>query len=114
MDGDRSGIGIKAVTYERVLISRDIFQHFPVMPGVLIIEGMAQTAGALCMNSVERRFQAGSGILSWRSTGRGFRRPVRPGDTVYYHMKKIRSRGRGLALSREKPRSTASWRPRLN
>src|SRR4029450_13538534 len=47
MDGDRSATGIKNVT-----ANEPYFQgHFPgnpVMPGVLLIEGMAQTAGAVC------------------------------------------------------------------
>ena len=49
IDGDRSAIGIKNVT-----INEPVFQgHFPgapVFPGVLIIEGMAQTGGAICVH----------------------------------------------------------------
>jgi 3-hydroxyacyl-[acyl-carrier-protein] dehydratase len=49
MDGDRSATGIKTVT-----ANEPYFQgHFsgnPIMPGVLLIEGMAQTAGALCVS----------------------------------------------------------------
>src|ERR1043166_4018074 len=50
IDGDRSAIGIKNVT-----INEPYFQgHFPgapVLPGVLIIEGMAQTGGAICVKA---------------------------------------------------------------
>jgi 3-hydroxyacyl-[acyl-carrier-protein] dehydratase len=48
IDGDDSGIGIKNVTFNEP----HFLGHFPghpVMPGVLLIEGMAQTAGALCV-----------------------------------------------------------------
>ena len=51
IDGDNSAIGIKNVT-----VNEPHFQgHFPeqpVMPGVLIIEAMAQTAGAICISSI--------------------------------------------------------------
>jgi 3-hydroxyacyl-[acyl-carrier-protein] dehydratase len=90
MVGDERGIGIKNVS-----INEPQFQgHFPgqpVFPGVLLIEGMAQTAGAMC-------------ILSGQSGGRPqsvyfmtidkakFRKPVLPGDTIEYHVTKIARR----------------------
>jgi 3-hydroxyacyl-[acyl-carrier-protein] dehydratase len=92
MDGDRSAIGIKNVT-----INEPFFQgHFPshpVMPGVLLIEGMAQTAGALCVSSVEEGHEPS--LVYFMAIDRArFRRPVVPGDTVHYHVKKLRNRGR--------------------
>lgn len=92
MDGDKSGIGIKNVT-----INEPFFQgHFPshpIMPGVLLIEGMAQTAGALCVTSMEEQYEPS--LVYFMAIDRArFRRPVIPGDTVYYHLKKIRNRGR--------------------
>ena len=89
MDGDRSGIGIKNVS-----INEPFFQgHFPthpVMPGVLLIEGMAQTAGALCVSSMDQEPE----LVYFMTIDRArFRRPVMPGDTVHYHMEKIRNRG---------------------
>jgi 3-hydroxyacyl-[acyl-carrier-protein] dehydratase len=89
IDGDESCVGIKNVT-----INEPHFQgHFPsqpVMPGVLLIEGMAQTAGALCV-------LAQSGVrptLVYFMTidHAKFRKPVIPGDTIEYHVKKIRRR----------------------
>jgi 3-hydroxyacyl-[acyl-carrier-protein] dehydratase len=89
IDGDESCVGIKNVT-----INEPHFQgHFPsqpVMPGVLLIEGMAQTAGALCV-------LAQSGVrptLVYFMTidNAKFRKPVIPGDTIEYHVKKIRRR----------------------
>ena len=85
--GDEFGIGIKNVT-----INEPQFQgHFPgnpVFPGVLMIEGMAQTAGVLCIarDVVE---PAQVGLLPHHRQGK-FRKPVVPGDTVEYHMTQAR------------------------
>jgi len=91
MDGDQSAIGIKNVT-----ANEPYFQgHFPgnpVMPGVLIIEGMAQTAGALCMSHID--LQAAPLVYFMSIDKARFRRPVFPGDTIHYHVQKIRNRGR--------------------
>jgi 3-hydroxyacyl-[acyl-carrier-protein] dehydratase len=92
MDGDQAAVGVKNVT-----INEHFFQgHFPthpVMPGVLLIEGMAQTAGALCVANLQDEVEAN--LVYFMAIDRArFRRPVTPGDTVYYHMNKIRNRGR--------------------
>jgi 3-hydroxyacyl-[acyl-carrier-protein] dehydratase len=90
INGDDSCVGIKNVT-----INEPHFQgHFPghpVMPGVLLIEGMAQTAGALC---VLAQTLTGPPKLVYFMTidNAKFRKPVIPGDTVEYHMRKIRRR----------------------
>ena len=90
IDGDRSGIGIKNVTF-----NEPHFQgHFPgepVMPGVLMIEGMAQTAGVLCMFAEERERPKLVYLMTVDKAK--FRKPVRPGDVIEYHMKKERQRG---------------------
>ena len=91
MEGDKYAIGIKNVT-----INEQFFQgHFPdqpVMPGVLLIEGMAQTAGALCVASVEEGHEPS--LVYFMAIDRArFRRPVVPGDTVQYRVKKVRNRG---------------------
>ena len=87
--GDESGIGIKNVTF-----NEPHFQgHFPgnpVFPGVLMIEGMAQTAGVLCIAatpSIEPR-----AVFFLTIDKAKFRKPVRPGDTIEYHMKRIAHR----------------------
>jgi 3-hydroxyacyl-[acyl-carrier-protein] dehydratase len=92
MDGDNSAIGIKNVTMNEPFFQGH-FPNFPVMPGVLLIEGMAQTAGALCMASLGQNREPQ--IVYFMAIDRArFRRPVLPGDTVHYHMVKRRNRGR--------------------
>ncbi len=92
MDGDNSAVGIKNVTINEPFFQGH-FPNFPVMPGVLLIEGMAQTAGALCVASMEENYEAQ--LVYFMSIDRArFRRPVLPGDTVHYHMTKRRNRGR--------------------
>ena len=92
MDGDRSATGIKNVT-----TNEPYFQgHFPgnpVMPGMLLIEGMAQTAGALCMRFLDE-FEEPPLVYFMAIDKARFRRPVIPGDTVLYYVEKMRSRGK--------------------
>jgi 3-hydroxyacyl-[acyl-carrier-protein] dehydratase len=89
IDGDRSAVGIKNVT-----INEPHFQgHFPlqpVMPGVLMIEGMAQTAGAICVAS---RGDAKPRLVYFMTIDKvKFRKPVGPGDVLEYHVKKQNQR----------------------
>jgi 3-hydroxyacyl-[acyl-carrier-protein] dehydratase len=91
IDGDDSGIGIKNVT-----INEPQFQgHFPgnpVYPGVLMIEGMAQTAGVLCLMKVRKPNSVPKPVYFLTIDKAKFRKPVLPGDTVEYHMTKIAQR----------------------
>ena len=86
IDGDDSAVGIKNVT-----INEPHFQgHFPeqpVMPGVLIVEAMAQTAGAICIRSLGA--SKPSLVYFLTIDNAKFRKPVVPGDTVEYHMRKL-------------------------
>jgi 3-hydroxyacyl-[acyl-carrier-protein] dehydratase len=88
--GDEFGIGIKNVS-----INEPQFQgHFPerpIMPGVLLIEGMAQTAGVLCVNAHSPGNKPP--LVYFMSIDKArFRKPVLPGDRVEFHMTKTNRR----------------------
>jgi 3-hydroxyacyl-[acyl-carrier-protein] dehydratase len=88
--------GVSATGVKNVTINEPFFQgHFPqrpLMPGVLIIEAMAQTAAVLVVQTLG---QAAEGKLVYFMTieGARFRRPVGPGDRLHIHVVKDRSRG---------------------
>jgi 3-hydroxyacyl-[acyl-carrier-protein] dehydratase len=85
-----SATGIKNVS-----INEPHFQgHFPqrpVMPGVLIIEAMAQTAGVLVVHSLGPEAE-GKLVYFMTIEGARFRRPVVPGDQLHIHVIKERNR----------------------
>jgi 3-hydroxyacyl-[acyl-carrier-protein] dehydratase len=88
--GTESCIGIKNVTFNEPYFQGH-FPDQPVMPGVLLIEGMAQTAGAICGLS-RGRDRPLRKVLFLTVDKAKFRRPVVPGDTVEYHMKRLAQR----------------------
>lgn len=86
---DEFAIGIKNVTMNEPHFTGH-FPSNPVMPGVLIIEGMAQTAGAVC---ADEHFGDGkTSVLFMTIDQAKFRKTVRPGDTLEYHMTKLKQR----------------------
>ncbi len=99
MDRDESAVGIKNVTINEPFFQGH-FPQFPVMPGVLLIEGMAQTAGALCVHNLGENYEPQL-VYFMGIDGAKFRRPVVPGDTVHYHVRKLRSRGRAWRFKAE-------------
>ena len=89
VDGDNSAVGIKNVS-----ANEPMFQgHFPgnpIFPGVLIIEGIAQTAGAIAINSDKTTGRHAVYMVTVDKCK--FRKPAFPGDVVEYHIRKIRRR----------------------
>ncbi len=86
------GIGTKNVT-----MNEEFFQgHFPgnpVMPGVLQVEAMAQTAGAIVIAGREKKENGkNAGVLFMSIDGVKFRKPVKPGDVLKMHVEKIKER----------------------
>ena len=85
--GDEYGVGIKNVTINEPQFMGH-FPESPVMPGVLLIEAMAQTAGALCVAS--QTPNAKPGVVYMMTIDKAkFRKPVVPGDQVRIHMTRI-------------------------
>ncbi len=85
------GIGIKNVT-----MNEEFFQgHFPnnpVMPGVLQIEAMAQTAGAVVIAQDENYADTTKNVLFMAIDGVKFRKQVKPGDQLRMHVERIKAR----------------------
>jgi len=87
---------------------RTVFRgHFPgqpVMPGVLIIEAMAQTGGILLLNGVEN--PGDKLVFFMRSTNAKFRKPVVPGDQLVFELKMISRKSRICQMT-----GRPTWRP---
>ena len=86
--------GIKAVGIKNVTINEDFFQgHFPghpIMPGVLIIEALAQVAGVLAFRS---GISEGKSVYFMSIDKAKFRKPVVPGDQLRLEISILQQRG---------------------
>jgi len=80
-------VGIKNVTVNEPFFQGH-FPDFPVMPGVLIVEAMAQVAGVLVLKEIPDR--AGKLVLLAGIDNAKFRRPVLPGDQLRIEMKVVK------------------------
>jgi 3-hydroxyacyl-[acyl-carrier-protein] dehydratase len=87
---DHSAIGVKNVTANENFFAGH-FPNHPVMPGVLIVESMAQTAAVLVVRTLGPH-AAGKLVYFMSIEGAKFRRPVGPGDQLRIHITKLRSR----------------------
>lgn len=87
---DQTAIGIKNVTFNEPHFGGH-FPGDPIMPGVLIVEAMAQTAGAICAKTHSK----GKRKLVYFMTidDAKFRRPVVPGDVLELRVDKQKQRG---------------------
>ncbi len=90
VNSDLSAVGIKNVTFNEPQFGGH-FPGDPIMPGVMIIEAMAQTAGAIC--SKEQSKGARKLVYFMTIDGAKFRKPVVPGDVLELHIEKQKQRG---------------------
>lgn len=86
IEGDKRAVGIKNVTANEPHFQGH-FPENPVMPGVLILEGMAQTAGTICL--LGRGDGKPAQVYYMTIDKAKFRRPVVPGDVLEYHMTQL-------------------------
>ena len=88
-------LGESATGIKNVTINEPFFQgHFPkqaVMPGVLLIEAMAQTAAALVMHTLGKEAH-GKVVYFMTIDNARFRKPVVPGDTVRFRVSRVQNR----------------------
>jgi UDP-3-O-[3-hydroxymyristoyl] N-acetylglucosamine deacetylase / 3-hydroxyacyl-[acyl-carrier-protein] dehydratase len=88
-------VGLKNVTFNEPFFQGHFPDH-PVMPGVLIIEAMAQTGGMLLMGAVEH---PETKVVYFMSLdGVKFRRPVVPGDQLRFELEMLQFRGRNCRM----------------
>ena len=88
--------GVKGIGTKNVTMNEEFFQgHFPnnpVMPGVLQIEAMAQTAGAVVVAQHENYADSKRNVLFMGIDGVKFRKQVKPGDQLKMYVEKIKER----------------------
>lgn len=86
-----SAVALKNVTMNEPHFAGH-FPNLPVMPGVLIVEAMAQTAAIVVVDALGEQAE-GKVVYFMTIDNARFRSPVTPGDSLHIHVEKIRSRG---------------------
>lgn len=95
IEGTTRIVGLKNVTFNEPFFQGHFPGH-PIMPGVLIVEAMAQTGGVLAMSTIERPEDKVVYFMSLDAVK--FRRPVRPGDQLRMEVEMLQNRGRTCRL----------------
>ena len=88
---DKSAIGMKAVSNGEPFF-RGHFPNYPIMPGVLIIEAMAQTAACVACITLGEETRGKLVFFTTIENAR-FRKPVRPGDLLELYVEKVAAKG---------------------
>lgn len=89
---DQRIVGLKNVTFNEP----HFMGHFPdkpIMPGVLIVEAMAQASAVLVVETLGREEAKGKLVYFMTIENAKFRKPVVPGDSLYLHVEKVKNRG---------------------
>jgi UDP-3-O-[3-hydroxymyristoyl] N-acetylglucosamine deacetylase / 3-hydroxyacyl-[acyl-carrier-protein] dehydratase len=97
-EGAERILGLKNVTYNEPYFPGH-FPGKPVMPGVLILEAMAQTGGMLLLNAIENPEKK---LIFFMSIDKAkFRKPVVPGDQILFNLRMTRKRGKTFLMAGE-------------
>lgn len=92
-------LGESIVAYKNITANEQVFEghfpNYPVFPGVMILEAMAQACGVLGFKTMEKTPEDGSIYLYAGIDNVRFKRPVVPGDQMYIEAKKLSDR-RGI------------------
>ena len=91
IEAGESATSLKNVTFNEPHFMGH-FPGFPVMPGVLIIEAMAQTAALVVVDYLGKEAE-GKVVYFMTIDNARFRKPVTPGDSMHVHVEKVQSRG---------------------
>ena len=91
LEAGESAVGLKNVTINEPHFNGHFPGH-PIMPGVLIIEALAQTSAVVCVAAMDG--DPSEKVVYFMTIDNArFRKPVVPGDTLYLHVTKTHSRG---------------------
>ena len=109
---DKSAVGVKAVSNGESFFAGH-FPDYPIMPGVLIVEAMAQTATCVACVTLGEETRGKLVFFTTIENAR-FRKPVRPGDLLELHVEKVTSKGplwkfRGVAMVKGKKVAEADF-----
>ena len=88
---DESAVGLKNVTINEPHFMGH-FPGMPVMPGVLIVEAMAQTSAIFVVQTLGKEAE-GKMVYFMTIDDARFRKPVVPGDSLHIHVEKLKQRG---------------------
>ena len=99
-EGGKKLVAVKAVTVNEPFFAGHFPGH-PVMPGVLILEALAQAAAIMAMAAVPEERRAGKVTYFMAIDGARFRKPVVPGDRLELHCTMVRNKGTVIKVKGE-------------
>ncbi len=100
LEPEKRVVGVKCVTMNEPFFVGHFPGH-PVMPGVLILEALAQTAAVMSLKTIPEEQRAGRVIYFMAIDGARFRKPVVPGDRLELHCEMVKAKGNLIKVKGE-------------